>query len=208
MTTVSAHSEHSIVLIRHGATEWSRHGRHTGTTDLPLLPEGEEDARKLRDQVRELDVVATFCSPMQRARRTAELAGLTGLRIDDDLREWDYGAYEGLSTPQIREKLGDPSWEIFADGVEPGATPGETVEDVAARVSHVVRHVVPLLEVGNVALVAHGHSLRIFAAIFLRQEARMGAQLILNAGSLSTLGFYHGTPCIQVWNTGGDVDGS
>ncbi|GGB36554.1 phosphatase [Flexivirga endophytica] len=204
---MSAHSEHSIVLIRHGATEWSRSGRHTGTTDLPLLPEGEADARKLRDQVSELDVVATFCSPMQRARRTAELAGLTDLRIDDDLREWDYGAYEGLSTPQIREKLGDPSWEIFADGVESGATPGETVEDVAARVSHVVRHVVPLLEVGNVALVAHGHSLRIFAAIFLRQEVRMGAQLILNAGSLSTLGFYHGTPCIQVWNTGGDVAG-
>lgn len=204
---VSAHSEHSIVLIRHGATEWSRNGRHTGTTDLPLLPEGEADARKLRDQLDELDVVATFCSPMQRARRTAELAGLTDLRIDDDLREWDYGRYEGLSTPQIREELGDPSWEIFADGVEPGETPGETVEDVAARVSHVVRRAVPLMEVGNVALVAHGHSLRIFAAIFLRQEARMGAQLILNAGSLSTLGFYHGTPCIQRWNTGGDVAG-
>lgn len=207
MWPVSAHSEHSIVLIRHGATEWSRHGRHTGTTDLPLLPEGEADARKLRDQVTELNVVAAFCSPMQRARRTAELAGLSDIQIDDDLREWDYGAYEGLSTPQIREKLGDPAWEIFADGVAPGATPGETVEDVAARVSHVVRRVVPLLETGNVALVAHGHSLRIFAAIFLRQEARMGAQLMLNAGSLSTLGFYHGTPCIQVWNTGGDVAG-
>lgn len=201
---MSAHTDNSIVLIRHGATEWSRNGRHTGVTNLPLLPEGEADARKLRDELQKLDIVATFCSPMQRARRTAELAGLTDVSLDNDLREWDYGAYEGLSTPQVREKLGDPSWEIFADGVEPGATPGETVEDVAARVSHVVRRVVPLLEVGNVALVAHGHSLRIFAAIFLRQEARMGAQLILNAGSLSTLGFYHGTPCIKSWNVGGD----
>ncbi|TWE12840.1 histidine phosphatase family protein [Rudaeicoccus suwonensis] len=201
---MSAHSDHSIILIRHGATEWSRDGRHTGTTDLPLLPDGEADARKLREQVAELDVVATFCSPLQRARRTAELAGLTDVRIDYDLREWDYGGYEGMSTPQIREKLGDPSWEIFADGVVPGATPGETVEDVAARVSHVVRKVVPLMDHGNVALVAHGHSLRIFAAIFLRQPPRMGAQLMLNAASLSKLGFYHGTPCIQVWNEGGD----
>nr|WP_279672316.1 histidine phosphatase family protein [Flexivirga meconopsidis] len=191
-------------MIRHGATEWSRNGRHTGTTDLPLLPEGEADARKLRAELEPLDIVATFSSPLQRARRTAELAGLQDVRLDDDLREWDYGGYEGLSTPQIREQLGDPSWEIFADGVVPGDTPGETVEDVAARVSHVVRRVVPLLEMGDVALVAHGHSLRIFAAIFLRQEARMGAQLMLNAGSLSKLGFYHGTPCIQTWNTGGD----
>lgn len=201
---MSAHSDHSIILIRHGATEWSRDGRHTGTTDLPLLPDGEADARKLREQVAELDIVATFCSPLQRARRTAELAGLTDVRIDYDLREWDYGGYEGMSTPQIREQLDDPSWEIFADGVVPGATPGETVEDVAARVSHVVRKAVPLMEHGNVALVAHGHSLRIFAAIFLRQPARMGAQLMLNAASLSKLGFYHGTPCIQVWNEGGD----
>lgn len=201
---MSAHSEHSIILIRHGATEWSRNGRHTGTTDLPLLPEGEADARKLRDELTKFDIAATFSSPMQRARRTAELAGLTDVTIDDDLREWDYGGYEGLSTPQIREQLGDPSWEIFADGVVPGATPGETVEDVSARVSHVVRRVVPLLQDGNVALVAHGHTLRIFAAIFLRKGARMGAQLMLNAGSLSTLGFYHGTPCIQSWNVGGD----
>lgn len=194
--------ENSLVLIRHGETEWSKTGQHTGTTDLPLLPEGEECARRAGEFIRStgMTFVAAFSSPMQRARRTAELVGLTDVQIDDELREWDYGAYEGLSTPQIREQTGDPDWEIFRNGVVPGPTPGETVEDVAARVSHVIERVTPLLRTGNVALVAHGHSLRILCAVFLREPPRFAAQLLLDAGALSKLGFHHGLPTIQVWN--------
>ncbi len=189
----------SLVLIRHGETQWSRDGLHTGTTDLPLLPEGEECARRAGKLLQGMHFAGAFCSPLQRARRTAELAGLTNLQIDADLREWDYGGYEGLSTPQIREQLGH-EWEIFEDGVVPGDTPGETVEDVAARVSHVVARAVPLLDHGHVALVAHGHSLRILASVFLREDPRFGAKLMLDAGAVCLLSFYHREPCINVWN--------
>lgn len=192
--------ENSIVLIRHGETEWSRSGQHTGTTDLPLLPVGEECARRAGSVIADMTFAATFCSPMQRARRTAQLAGLHDVEITDELREWDYGGYEGLTTPQIRELTGDPTWEIFKDGVVPGKTPGESVWDVAARVSHVLARATPLLEEGNVALVAHGHSLRILASVFLQLSPRFGARLLLDAGSVSKLGFHHGQPTIQVWN--------
>lgn len=190
----------SLILIRHGETEWSRTGQHTGTTDLPLLPEGEDCARRAGDVIKDLPRVAAFVSPMQRARRTAELAGITDYTIDADLREWDYGGYEGLTTPQIRERSGDPRWEIFKDGVVPGKTPGETVEDVAARVSHIIERSVPLLDDGNVVVVAHGHALRILATVFLQNVPRLGARLMLDAGAISMLGYYHGNPCIQVWN--------
>ncbi len=189
----------SLVLIRHGETAWSRDGRHTGTTDLPLVPEGEACARRAGELIDGMPFAGVFCSPMQRARRTAELAGLSDPVIDDDLREWDYGGYEGLSTPQIREQLGH-EWEIFQDGVVSGDTPGETVEDVAARVSHVIARAVPLLDRGHVALVAHGHSLRILASVFLREEPRFGAKLMLDAGAVCLLSFYHGRPCVNVWN--------
>lgn len=192
--------ENSLVLIRHGETEWSKTGQHTGTTDLPLLPEGEESARRAGELIADMKFVAAFCSPMQRAQRTAELAGLHNIDIDEDLREWDYGAYEGLTTPQIRTKVDDPSWEIFRNGVTPGKTPGETVEDVAARVSHVIQRVRPMLEDGNVALVAHGHSLRILCAVFLREDIRFAAQLLLDPGAVSKLGYHHRLPAIQVWN--------
>lgn len=189
----------SLVLLRHGETEWSRDGLHTGTTDLPLLPEGEACAHRAGELIEGMTFAAVFCSPLQRARRTAELAGLADYTIDEDLREWDYGGYEGRSTAQIRKDLGH-EWEIFADGVVPGRTPGETVEDVAARVSHVIARAVPLLQEGNVALVAHGHSLRILASVFLREEPRFGAKLMLDAGAICLLSFYHAQPCINVWN--------
>lgn len=192
--------EHSIVLIRHGETEWSRSGQHTGTTDLPLLPEGEACARRAGELLAGMSFVAAFCSPLQRAVRTAELAGLRDVELAPELREWDYGGYEGLTTPQIREQTGDPTWEIFKDGTVPGDTPGESVWDVAARVSHVLAKVTPLLDEGNVALVAHGHSLRILASVFLQMSPRFGARLLLDAGSLSMLGFHHGQPTVQVWN--------
>ncbi|MDQ2851889.1 MAG: histidine phosphatase family protein [Allobranchiibius sp.] len=190
----------SLILIRHGETEWSLSGQHTGTTDLPLLPEGEECARRAGEVIKDMPLAAVFVSPLQRARRTAELAGITDYEIDPDLREWDYGAYEGMTTPQIREQCGNPEWEIFKDGVVPGVTRGETVEDVAARVSHIVEKAVPLLDEGNVVAFAHGHSLRILASVFLQTVPRLGAKLMLDAGAVSMLGYYHGNPCIQVWN--------
>lgn len=192
--------EHSLVLIRHGQTEWSRTGQHTGTTDMPLLPDGEADARRMADFLADMNFVGAFSSPMQRAVRTAELAGLRDVEIAPELREWDYGGYEGMTTPQIREQVGDPTWEVFKDGVVPGKDPGESVWDVAARVSHVLAKVTPMIDEGNVALVAHGHSLRILASVFLQMSPRFGARLLLGAGSISMLGFHHGQPTIQVWN--------
>lgn len=196
----TATPEHFLVLIRHGETEWSRSGQHTGTTDLPLLPEGEDCARRAGEFLAGVNFVAAYSSPLQRARRTAELAGLTDVQIDENLREWDYGGYEGLTTPQIREQTGDPTWEIFKDGVIPGKTPGETVEDVAARMSHVLAKVQPQLHEGNVALVAHGHALRILTAVFLQLSPRFGMRLLLDAGAVSRLGYHHDAPTIQVWN--------
>ena len=188
-----------LVLLRHGETEWSKSGQHTGVTDLPLLPEGEEAARRVAKLLEGWRFEKVIVSPLQRARRTAELAGLTEYAIDPRLVEWDYGGYEGLTTKEIRARLGY-MWTVFADGVVPGDTPGETVEEVAARASAVLRDVIPILNDGNVALVGHGHYLRILATVFLRQEVRMGAQLLLDAGSISVLEWEREQPAIRTWN--------
>lgn len=188
-----------LVLLRHGETEWSKSGQHTGVTDLPLTENGERVARNLAPLLEEFDFRLVLSSPSQRARRTAELAGLTP-EITEDLREWDYGGYEGLTTPQIREQLGDETWTVFKDGVVPGETPGETVEEVAARASRVLARVRPLLSDGDVALVGHGHNLRVLTTVYLQQEPRMGAQLLLDAGSLSVLRPEHNVPSIALWN--------
>ena len=119
----------NIYLFRHGETEWSLTGQHTGTTDLPLLPEGEAAARELADVLRKQRFERVLVSPLQRAKRTAELAGLGDFEVEPLLREWDYGAYEGITTKQISAEIGRP-WEVFVDGVRPGVTPGETVEQV------------------------------------------------------------------------------
>jgi probable phosphoglycerate mutase len=188
------------VLLRHGETEWSKSGQHTGRTDLPLTPHGEELARASGELLHGYDFVLTLSSPLQRARRTAELAGLEP-EVDDDLLEWDYGAYEGRTTAQIRADLGY-DWTVFRDGVAPGETPGETVEEVAARASRVVRRALEAMQRGDVALVGHGHCLRVLASVFLRQEPRMGAQLLLDAGSVSVLQFEREQPAVRVWNHG------
>jgi probable phosphoglycerate mutase len=189
-----------LVLLRHGETDWSRSGQHTGRTDIPLTPHGEQLARASGALVADYHFVLTLCSPLQRARRTAELAGLRA-EVDGDLLEWDYGAYEGLTTKEIRERLGY-DWTVFRDGVPPGNTPGETVEEVAARASRVVKRAVAALAGGDVALVGHGHCLRVLATVFLRQEPRMGAQLLLDAGSVSVMEFEREQPAIRVWNHG------
>lgn len=189
-----------LVLLRHGETEWSRDGRHTGTTDLPLTPRGRDQAREAAERLSALDItpVAVLSSDLQRARDTAAIAGLSAT-TDADLREWDYGAYEGRSTARIREETGT-DWDVFRDGVRPGATPGESVEEVAARCSRVIERVRPHLEHGDVVLVGHGHTSRILATVWLRAAPRLAAQLTLDAARLSVLGHHREDPCIVSWN--------
>jgi len=188
-----------LVLVRHGETEWSRSGQHTGLTDVPLTAEGEAAARRAGTLLRSRTFVRVLTSPLERARRTAELADLTGAEVDPRLVEWDYGGYEGLTTAEIRERLGHP-WTVFDDGVVAGQTPGESVEAVAARSAAVLADIRGDLEDGDVVLVGHGHSLRVLATVFLRQEVRMGAQLLLDAGSVSVLEYEREEPAIRTWN--------
>ena len=188
-----------IVLVRHGETEWSRARRHTGRTDLPLTPAGERAARALRPLLggREFGLVLT--SPLRRAARTAELAGLDP-RPDGDLVEWDYGGYEGLTTAEIAERLGRP-WSVWSDGVVPGDTLGESLAEVAARTGRVLARAQPVLAAGaDVALVAHGHLLRVLAAGWLGLPPQAGALFTLHAGAVGTLGFEHGWHAMIDWN--------
>lgn len=189
-----------LVLLRHGETEWSREGRHTGLTDIPLTTRGEDLARGAGRLVEDYDFSLVLCSPLERARRTAELAGLHA-EVDPLLVEWDYGGYEGRTTTDIRAELGY-DWSAFTHGVIRGETPGETVEEVAARASRVITRVTPVLAEGDVALVAHGHFLRILTAVYLRLAPRFGAQISLDAGSVSVLSFYREQPAILSWNYG------
>ena len=176
----------SLVLLRHGETEWSRSGQHTGLTDVPLTPRGEELAREAATLLRGRTFAAVLTSPLVRARRTAELAGLAGAETEPRLVEWDYGGYEGLTTPEIRAGVGY-AWTVFAN-------------DVAGRARGVIDRVLPLLDDGDVALVGHGHALRVLASVFLEQDPCFGAQLILDAGSVSVLGHEHGVRAVQSWN--------
>ncbi len=192
-----------LVLLRHGETEWSKSGQHTGLTDVPLTTHGEKVARAAGQLLGGYGFSLVLTSPLQRARRTAELAGLDA-DVDEDLLEWDYGAYEGRTTAEIRQEVGY-DWTVFANGVPTGDTPGETVEEVAARASRVVARAMPALERGDVALVGHGHCLRILASVFLRQEPRLGAQLLLDAGSVSVLEFEREQPAIHTWNRTPDL---
>jgi broad specificity phosphatase PhoE len=171
-----------IILLRHGETEWSRSGQHTGRTDLPLTEHGEQQARTLAGRFAEHPPVLVLASPKQRAQRTAELAGLRVDRIEDDLVEWDYGEFEGLTTSTIRETW--PGWTVW-NGPVPG---GETIEQVAARANKVLQSVTPALERGDVVLVGHGHALRVLTACWLGLEPQAGALFVLDAGSVSLLG--------------------
>jgi probable phosphoglycerate mutase len=189
-----------LIVLRHGETEWSKAGRHTGRTDLPLTPHGEAMARRLAPALAKRDIAAVFSSPAQRALRTAELAGLPEPQPDPDLWEWDYGGYEGLTTPQIRESR--PGWYLWRDGVIPGDAdhPGETAGQVAARADAVLARARPLLDGGDVALVAHGHLLRILTARWLALSPADGRLFRLDTGTLSTLGTEHAEPVISSWN--------
>jgi broad specificity phosphatase PhoE len=193
-----------LILLRHGETEWSRDGRHTGRTDIPLTARGVAGAEALAPMVARRvagdRVVAVLASPAQRAQRTAKLAGLTVTRTDPDLWEWDYGGYEGITTPDIQRTR--PGWNLWRDGVIPGDAehPGETIEEVGARVDRVLKRAEPLLADGDVALVAHGHVLRVLTARYLGQPPDAGRLYRLDTGTVSTLGAEHDDPVILSWN--------
>jgi broad specificity phosphatase PhoE len=189
-----------LTLIRHGETEWSKSGQHTGRTDIPLTAAGEARAAALAPALAGRKFTAVLCSPAQRAVRTAELAGLTGIELEPDLQEWDYGGYEGMTTAQIRETR--PDWYLWRDGIVPGDAehPGETVQQVGLRADAVLARVRPLLDQGDVALVAHGHMLRILTARWLRLDAADGRLFRLDTGTLGSLGDEHSEPVISSWN--------
>jgi len=189
-----------LILLRHGETEWSLDGKHTGRTDIPLTARGEAAAKALEPVLSGRGIVAVFTSPARRAVTTAAFAGLSNAQPDPDLWEWDYGGYEGLTTPQIQETR--PGWYLWRDGVIPGdaAHPGETIEQVAQRTERVLARVAPLLTDGNVALVAHGHVLRVLTACYLRLPPADGRLFRLDTGTVSTLGTEHAEPIITSWN--------
>ena len=193
-----------LILLRHGQTEWSRAGKHTGRTDIPLTADGEAAAAALAPVLAKRKFAAVFTSPAQRAIRTAELAGLTGgdanAKQDPDLWEWDYGGYEGVTTQEIQRTR--PGWYLWRDGVIPGdkAHPGETVEEVGARADRVLARVAELLPEGDVALVAHGHLLRVLTARWLRLPPSDGKLFRLDTSTISTLGTEHDQPVIARWN--------
>ncbi|MEU6738614.1 histidine phosphatase family protein [Streptosporangium sandarakinum] len=187
-----------MFLLRHGETEWSRNGRHTGRTDLPLTEKGEAQARALARLVAERSFDLVLVSPATRARRTAELAGITGYEIDPDLWEWDYGGYEGITTATIREDR--PGWYLWRDGVVPGDAdhPGESAAEVGARADRVIDRA--RAAGGEVALVAHGHFLRVLCARWLDLPPADGRLFRLDTGTYSRLGYEHAEPVVLSWN--------
>jgi broad specificity phosphatase PhoE len=178
-------------LLRHAETEWSRSGRHTGRSDIPLTDAGRDRARELRARIEDRTFALVLASPLSRARETAELAGLRP-QLRDDLLEFDYGAYEGITTAEIREER--PGWNLWRDG-SPG---GETADDVGARVDRVIDEAAQAG--GDVAIVAHGHVLRALAARWVGQPAAFGGELMLDTGSVSVLGCEREVRVIRRWN--------
>jgi probable phosphoglycerate mutase len=183
----------SVYIVRHGHTEWSLSGQHTSRTDLPLTDAGREQAEMLAEKLAEIEFSLVLCSPLRRAVETCELAGF-GDRAElcDDLREWDYGEYEGLTTPQIREQ--NPSWNLWRDGC-PG---GESPEQVAGRLDRVIARFQAVD--GHGLAFAHGHSLRVLTARWLRMDVAAGARFKLAAAALGVLGHERETEVIDRWS--------
>jgi broad specificity phosphatase PhoE len=182
-----------IVLVRHGETEWSASGQHTSRTDIPLTPKGREAARKLGAKLAGREFALVLTSPRSRARDTAAEAGFgERAQLEDDLAEWDYGGYEGLTTDEIRVER--PGWLLWDDGVPDGETAGQ----VAARADRVIARA--LAADGDVALFAHGHILRVIGARWLDLPPRRGGSLALSTASLSELGFEHENRVLWRWN--------
>ena len=180
-----------LFLCRHGETEWSRDGQHTSVTDLPLTPRGEEESHAVARRIKGKPFDLVLTSPMIRARRTCELAGLKG-ELCPDAVEWNYGDYEGLTTPEIHKT--DPGWTVFSRET-PG---GERADEVGARADRVIGRA--LEAEGNVALFSHGHFLRVLAARWIGLDATWGKALVLGTAALSVLGFSRGERAILLWN--------
>ena len=186
-----------IVLIRHGETEWSTSGKHTGSTDISLTSAGEEAARKLVNLI-PINPDLVLCSPLKRAQHTAALAGLVVTRTEADLMEWNYGEFEGRTTPEIRAELNDDSWLIWDSHIPHG----EQLNDIAARVDRVITESLPTVRNGGtVVLVAHGHVLRILTARWLGLSPIHARYFALSPATISTLGFEHEQGVITKWNS-------
>jgi broad specificity phosphatase PhoE len=181
----------SLWLMRHGETAWTLSGQHTSTTDLPLTSEGERKAAETGKMLAGKQFSAVYSSPMMRARETCRLAGYAeDVLLTDDLREWNYGSYEGLTTAQIQESA--PGWTIWT-GAPPG---GETIAQVADRARRMIREAPE----GDVAVFGHGHMLRVLAACWLEAAPEMGRCFALSTGSISVLGYERDSRVIQLWN--------
>jgi broad specificity phosphatase PhoE len=185
-------SEQRVFAIRHGETEWSLSGQHTGTTDIPLTANGRRLAERIRPLLGRETFELVLTSPLQRARETCHLAGFSHALIDSDLVEWNYGEYEGLTPKQIHGRV--PGWLIFRDGC-PG---GETPTEVGARADRVIARA--RAATGDVALFAHGHVLRVLAARWLGLPAGDGQHFLLDTGTLNVLAYYRGIPAVKIWN--------
>jgi|YNPBryunderm2012_1023409.scaffolds.fasta_scaffold15739_2 broad specificity phosphatase PhoE len=199
MTTAIPPDLPKVYLVRHGETEWSKSGQHTGFTDIPLTSRGEQLARSLQQRLQGIIFHKVLSSPLQRALRTAEIAGYAP-ELDSDFREWNYGDYEGLTTRQIRQSR--PDWELFRDGC-PG---GESVAAVTQRVDRVVTRLKALT--GAILVFAHGHFLRCVAARWIHEPLPFARSLLLSTGAISILSFDHQTrdePAILLWNDTGSL---
>jgi len=182
-----------IFLVRHGETEWSLSGQHTGITDIPLTENGRKVAMLWKPVLSEEKFALVLTSPLRRARETCELAGLSdGAEVDPDLMEWNYGEYEGLTPQQVHAT--SPGWMVFTDG-SPG---GESPEQVEARVDRVIAKVRAVQ--GNVALFSHGHLLRALAARWIGLRASDGRRFLLDTATLCVMGYYRETPAMKRWN--------
>jgi probable phosphoglycerate mutase len=190
---VASTTRPEVYVVRHGATEWSENGRHTGSTDLPLLPEGVAQAEETATRLAGHRFALVLVSPLQRARRTCELAGLLDeAEITDDLREWDYGDFEGVTTETIRES--HPGWTIW-DGPVPG---GESIDEVAARADRVIARA--RAAPGDVALFGHGHMLRVLTARWCTLDPIEGRRFPLDPATLNVLGWEHEYATVHIWN--------
>ena len=189
---MSEENRPTVVLVRHGATEWSESGQHTGLTDIALLDEGEDEAKALAPLLEGRSFALVLSSPLDRATRTAELAGLRNVETDADLLEWDYGKVEGRTTAELRDE-GDPDWTVFTGDI-PG---GEVAAEVGQRADRIIARC--LAADGEVALVGHGHFLRIVAARWLGLEVRDGRLFHLSSGTISELDWEREQPVIKTW---------
>jgi probable phosphoglycerate mutase len=187
-----SYNKQRVYLVRHGETEWSANGRHTGRTDIPLTERGRETATRLFPILQHQRFELVLVSPLQRARETCALAGFTHPSTDEDLLEWDYGSYEGRTPQEIRALA--PDWLLFRDGC-PG---GESPNQVRDRIDRVIARVrgIP----GNVALFAHGHILRALGASWIGLAVAGGSRFRLDTATLCVLSYYHGVPAIERWN--------